>query len=126
MLKPRLKFWGKPKEEGPRELPSEVEAHLIEKYGLAAEYVSKLQCLTKDGRHLNKQVTLMRVYDPAKIRPGGPSLRTYDSLVNYRYAIMFEGHTGDDEPHLVDRRIPTRAVGSAGSQSQSKNAPKKG
>jgi hypothetical protein len=110
----KLKFWSNPKTEGPTELPMKVANHLTEYYGLDAERVSNLRCLTKSGWHLNKRVTLMRVFDPVSICPGGPSIGTYDSLMNYRTAIMFEGHTTDDELELADRRAPAGRAGSAG------------
>ena len=125
MLKSKLKFWGKVKAEGPGELPTEVQSHLIAKYGLDAEYVGTLLCLTKDGWHLNKRVTLMRIFDPARVRFGGPSLRTYDSLINYRTAIVFEGHVRLDDMYLADRRTPTRSVGPVVTQRKSKDITKK-
>jgi hypothetical protein len=90
---------------GPRELPDEIQAVLVEMHGVDPTYVQTLRYLEKEERMLNKRARLIRIYDPAMIKPGGPTIRHYDSLLNYRTAIVFAGHVSDDKVEITDQRI---------------------
>ena len=100
------KFWQKP---GPQELPAIVKSSLMSQFSLASPGVDKMRFLGQPGRAGDKQVRLIRIFDPALISGGAAAKVKYHDFQlqssGDRKALVFEGHiTGDGTVVLSDRR----------------------
>ena len=93
----------------PQELPLIIKNTLMSQFSIESPSVDKMRFLGQPGRVGDKQVRLIRIFDPALISGRAAAKAKYHDFQlqssGDRKALVFEGHIeGDGKVVLSDRR----------------------
>ena len=77
---------------------------LVTRYSVDPREVGELRWVQKPGTLADKDIRLVRVFDPRTLTLGAPNIRTYDGLDSYPELVQFQGHIdGNNALYLSNR-----------------------
>ena len=103
----KVPVWGKrsASADGHIELPKRVQVYLEKEFQLLPKDMAALQCAARKGSFQGTPADFVRIFDKAKARERGVTVKGYRDLDYHRDLVRFHGHiVKDGTVHLSDRR----------------------
>ena len=85
-------FWRKKRKKAVNKIEGAVWGYIAGRHGVTVNMLQNLRRVECDGVVGGKQVTMIRIFDPASANEKGVAIEDYESLDSHPELILYEGY----------------------------------